>query len=80
MSSLNERNRPQKSGGNPGLTQVDDIQSGSRIAEDIEPDSTTDRTLALENVKIPKNKSGNTSNNRGNSNGRSASKTNRKHS
>jgi len=80
MSLLDERNRPQKSGGNPGLTPVDDIQSGNRTAENIEPDSTTGRTPALENVKIPKNKSGNSSTNSRNSNHRSASKTGRKHS
>lgn len=63
MASLNERNRPIKGGGNPGLTPVDDIQSGSRAAEDIEPDSATGRTPALENVKIPKTKSGDSSKN-----------------
>jgi hypothetical protein len=56
MATLDERDRTSKSGGNPGLTPVDDIQSGSRIAEDVEPDSTTGRTRALENVKIPKTK------------------------
>ena len=56
MATLDERDRTSKSGGNPGLTPVDDIQSGSRTAEDIEPDSTTGRTRALENVKIPKTK------------------------
>ena len=56
MATLDERNRSPKSGGNPGLTPVDDIQGGGRTAEDVEPDSTTGRTPALERVKIPKTK------------------------
>ena len=61
MSSLDERNKSAKSGGNPGLTPVDDIHSGSRTAEDIEPDGTTGRTPALERTKIPKSKNRNSS-------------------
>lgn len=59
MSSLDERNKSAKSGGNPGLTPVDDIHSGSRTAEDIEPDGTTGRTPALERTEIPKSKNRN---------------------
>lgn len=43
MARLDERDRTSKSGGNPGLTPVDDIQSGSRTAEDVEPDSLPER-------------------------------------
>lgn len=56
MASFDERNKLTKGGGNPGLTPVDDIHSGSRTAEDIEPDSTTGRTPALERTRIPKSK------------------------
>ena len=59
MGSLDERNKSAKSGGNPGSTPVDDIQVGSRTAENIEPDSTTGRTAALERTKIPKTKNRN---------------------